>query len=59
MSEPVQDKQTVMFDGEPVQKLISGVVIRNATTQIDDRGTLCEILRPDWDFHPAPLTYVY
>jgi dTDP-4-dehydrorhamnose 3,5-epimerase len=57
--DPKQDVQTVTFDGEPVQKLIHGVVIRNAVTQIDDRGTLCEILRPDWDFHPAPLSYVY
>ncbi|HZY44785.1 MAG TPA: dTDP-4-dehydrorhamnose 3,5-epimerase family protein [Anaerolineae bacterium] len=57
--EPKQDVQTVSFDGEPIQRMIHGVVIRPAVTQIDDRGTLCEILRPDWDFHPAPLTYVY
>ena len=59
MTNPTRDKQTVSFDGEPVQKLIEGVVIREATTQVDDRGTLCEILRPDWELHPEPLTYVY
>src|SRR5437588_6044092 len=56
---PRQDVETVKPDGQPVTKLIDGVVIRYATTQIDDRGTLCEILRPDWGFHPAPFTYVY
>ena len=56
---PRQDVETVAFDGQPVQRLIEGVKIRYATTQIDDRGTLCEILRPDWGFHPEPFTYVY
>lgn len=54
-----QDVETVTPDGEPVMRLIDGVKIRYATTQIDGRGTLCEILRPDWGFHPAPFTYVY
>jgi dTDP-4-dehydrorhamnose 3,5-epimerase len=56
---PRQDVETVKPDGTPVGRLIEGVVIRYATTQIDDRGTLCEILRPDWNVHPAPFTYVY
>ncbi|MGD0541419.1 MAG: dTDP-4-dehydrorhamnose 3,5-epimerase family protein [Tepidisphaeraceae bacterium] len=56
---PKQDVETVTPDGKPVGGLIEGVVIRYATTQIDDRGTLCEILRPDWNVHPAPFTYVY
>src|SRR5579884_2320955 len=56
---PKQDIETVKPDGQAVQQLIDGVVIRYGTTQIDDRGELCEILRPDWNFHPAPFTYVY
>lgn len=59
MARPTQDKQTVTFEGESVQKLIDGVVIRNSPTQVDDRGTLCEILRPDWNVHPEPITYIY
>lgn len=57
--QPKQDVATVMPDGKQVGRLIEGVVIRYATTQTDDRGSLCEILRPDWDVHPAPFTYVY
>jgi dTDP-4-dehydrorhamnose 3,5-epimerase len=57
--QPRQDRMTVTPDGQPVARLIDGVVIRSATTQIDDRGTLCEILRPDWGFHSAPFSYVY
>lgn len=56
---PKQDVETVKPDGQPIQRLLDGVVIRHATTQIDDRGTLCEIMRPDWGFHSAPFTYVY
>ena len=56
---PRQDVETVKPDGRTVAPLIDGVVIRHAVTQIDDRGTLCEILRPDWGFHPAPFSYVY
>jgi dTDP-4-dehydrorhamnose 3,5-epimerase len=60
MSLPAQqDKSTVDADGTPKQQLINGVVIRHATTQTDERGTLCEILNPAWDFHPAPIVYVY
>lgn len=54
-----KDVQTVTPDGTPVQPLIHGVVIRNAVTLADDRGTLCEILNPAWGVHPAPFTYVY
>jgi dTDP-4-dehydrorhamnose 3,5-epimerase len=56
---PKQDLATVDASGKTIGKLIDGVVIRYATTQIDDRGTLCEILRPDWGVHQAPFTYVY
>jgi dTDP-4-dehydrorhamnose 3,5-epimerase len=58
-TKPRQDVETVKPDGRTVAPLIDGVVIRHAVTQIDDRGTLCEILRPDWGFHPAPFSYVY
>jgi dTDP-4-dehydrorhamnose 3,5-epimerase len=57
--QPKKDVQTVTPEGEPIMPLIAGVRIRAAVTQTDERGTLCEILNPQWDFHPAPLTYVY
>ena len=54
-----QDVQTVSADGEPVGELIDGVVIRHQHTQIDERGTLCEILDQRWDVTDAPIVYVY
>jgi dTDP-4-dehydrorhamnose 3,5-epimerase len=54
-----KDVQTVTPEGVPIQPLIHGVIIRPAVTLADDRGTLCEILNPAWNVHPAPLTYVY
>jgi hypothetical protein len=50
-----QDKSVISVDGVPKQRLIDGVVIRHATTHPDKRDTLCEILNPAWDFHPAPF----
>jgi dTDP-4-dehydrorhamnose 3,5-epimerase len=54
-----KDVQTVTADGRSIQRLIEGVVIQSATTHVDDRGTLCEILSPHRPPHPAPLVYVY
>ncbi|HEY4346150.1 MAG TPA: hypothetical protein VGM80_01070 [Gaiellaceae bacterium] len=61
MSEDVlrQDVQTVSADGEPIGELIDGVVIRHQVTQVDERGTLCEILDPRWDVTESPIVYVY
>jgi dTDP-4-dehydrorhamnose 3,5-epimerase len=54
-----KDRQWVNPDGSRSDPLIDGVVIREARTQTDARGTLCEIYHPDWNVHPDPLTYVY
>jgi dTDP-4-dehydrorhamnose 3,5-epimerase len=48
---PKQDIQTVTVKGEPLIRLIDGVIIRPAVTHVDERGTLCEIHTP----HSAPL----
>lgn len=54
-----QDRQTTTPHGEPIIDLIDGVRIRSVTTLADERGMLCEIFNPAWEFHPAPLAYVY
>lgn len=59
MNPVTQDRQTATPSGEPLIEPIEGVKIRSATTIADGRGTLCEIFNPAWDFHPAPLAYVY
>jgi dTDP-4-dehydrorhamnose 3,5-epimerase len=57
--QPKKDVQTVTPEGKSIAPRIHGVVLREAVTQIDDRGTLCEIYNPAWGVHPAPLAYVY
>jgi dTDP-4-dehydrorhamnose 3,5-epimerase len=59
MAEPVQDVQTVSSAGQRVAPLPEGVSFRDATTHIDDRGTVCELYDPRWDWHPDPLVFVY
>jgi dTDP-4-dehydrorhamnose 3,5-epimerase len=54
-----QDVQTVGVDGEATSQLIDGVVIRYQASQIDGRGTLCEIVDLRWDVTDSPIVYVY
>ena len=57
--EPKQDIQTVTSDGQPVERLIEGVVILPAVTHADERGTLCEISPLALAAQPSPMVYVY
>ncbi len=61
MNPAKQDRQTTTLSGEPIIDLIDGVKIRSASTLADERGTLCEIFNPAWEFsadesakEPAP-----
>jgi dTDP-4-dehydrorhamnose 3,5-epimerase len=56
---PQKDTQTVTPSGESVKPLIHGVRLRYAVTIPDERGTICEMFSPAWDFSDAPLVYVY
>jgi dTDP-4-dehydrorhamnose 3,5-epimerase len=54
------DAPTVTASGERLESRIEGVLIRPATVQSDDRGTVTEILSESWDFgRDDPLVYVY
>lgn len=52
-------KQTVTENGERLDSLIDGVVVREAVTHPDERGTLTEIFNPAWGLSDEPLVYVY
>jgi dTDP-4-dehydrorhamnose 3,5-epimerase len=54
-----KDKPTTNPLSEPIVDLIDGVRLRPAITHADERGTLCEIFNPAWQFGAAPLVYVY
>src|SRR5258706_9185131 len=55
----VKDKPTVTREGRPLFEPIDGVRTRAAVTQVDERGSLCEMFSPAWGFDDAPLVYVY
>jgi dTDP-4-dehydrorhamnose 3,5-epimerase len=46
-------------DGQPVTRLIDGVIVKSAVTHIDDRGTICEIHTPYAAPLEKPAEYVY
>jgi dTDP-4-dehydrorhamnose 3,5-epimerase len=56
---PVKDVQTVNAEWQPVSRRIDGVVVKHIPPVEDERGEICEIYRPSWEIHPAPLVYVY
>ena len=57
--QPVKDLPTVTREGERLGPRIEGVLLRRAITQTDERGTLCEILNPGWEFtRPRSLTFI-
>ena len=59
LREPVQDIETVTPDGELTAPLIDGLLVRPQVTQIDDRGTLCEILDLRWNVTDQSIVSVY
>lgn len=59
MEQPVRDPMTVTAEGQPVAGVPAGVTFRDATTHVDDRGSLCEMFDERWDWHPDPLVYAY
>ena len=37
----------------------AGVTFKDVTTQVDERGSLCEMFDERWDWHGDPLVYSY
>jgi dTDP-4-dehydrorhamnose 3,5-epimerase len=54
-----RDSPSVTASGQSLVALIDGVRLRPLVTQVDERGTLCEMFNPAWGFDDTPLVYVY
>jgi dTDP-4-dehydrorhamnose 3,5-epimerase len=59
VKEIVKDAPSVTREGKALFEPIDGVRVRPAVTQVDERGSLCEMFSPAWGFDDAPLVYVY
>jgi dTDP-4-dehydrorhamnose 3,5-epimerase len=59
LSKILKDPPTVSSSGASLAALPHGVTSRNATTHTDDRGTVCEMFDPRWNWHPDPFTFAY
>ncbi|MDQ6622295.1 MAG: dTDP-4-dehydrorhamnose 3,5-epimerase family protein [Verrucomicrobiota bacterium] len=57
--EPVRDPAMVTVAGESLVALPHGVTFRRAVTHLDTRGSVCEMFDPRWQWHSAPLVFVY
>ena len=56
--QPVKDPQTVTPSGESIKPRIHGVNIRQLIIHPDDRGSLTEVYRDSWQFHPDPMVFL-
>lgn len=56
---PRPDEQTVTPSGESVQPLPAGVSFHDVVTHVDERGQLCEMYDPRWNWHPQPMVYCH
>ncbi|MCZ4518036.1 dTDP-4-dehydrorhamnose 3,5-epimerase family protein [Rhodococcus ruber] len=54
-----QDEQTVDDDGNLILTLPHLVKMRSCGSIVDERGSLCEMFNPDWEWSAKPLTYSY
>lgn len=54
-----RDTQTVTADGQPIEQLPEGAVLRPLTTHVDERGSVCELYDPRWGAHPDPMVFAY
>jgi dTDP-4-dehydrorhamnose 3,5-epimerase len=54
-----QDPPSVTPAGESLQPLPVGITFHEVITQIDDRGTVCELFDTRWNWHKDPLVFVY
>jgi dTDP-4-dehydrorhamnose 3,5-epimerase len=48
-----------MISGERVTRIIAGVAVRPAATQLDEPGEVCEVFNPARGISDVPLVYVY
>lgn len=55
----IRDVMTVTPDGKRCDRLIEGVRMRDLVLHTDDRGTVCEMFDPRWNWHPDPLVFTY
>ena len=54
-----RDGKTVTAEGRPCATVIEGVRMRDLVLHTDDRGTVCEMYDPRWNWHPDPLVFTY
>lgn len=58
-SKIIKDAPSVTAAGEALRRLPHGVTFRDAATHSDDRGTVCELFDPRWQWHPDPFAFAY
>lgn len=54
-----RDRQTVTAAGVSCKRLPDGVMVRELTVHTDERGTVCEMYDPRWNWHPEPMVFSY
>lgn len=59
MQAALRDPALVERDGTPIAPRPDGSLERLSRTHVDGRGTVTEIYDTRWNFHPAPVKFIY
>ncbi len=59
MPDTIREKPTVTRGGERLEQLPDGVTFRDAVTNVDERGTVCEMFDPRWGWTDTGLVFAY
>lgn len=54
-----QDVATVTAEGIDLRTLPHGMTFKDVTVHIDERGSVCEMFDPRWDWHKDPMVFCY
>ena len=57
--DPTRDKATVDASGDLLSTTLDGVKFHRVPMHLDERGSVCELFDPRWNWHPDPLVFVY
>jgi dTDP-4-dehydrorhamnose 3,5-epimerase len=54
-----REHASVTAEGNQLAALPAGVTMRDLITHVDERGTVCEMFDPRWNWHVDPLVFAY
>ena len=59
LSQAIRDQKMSDSKGNLTRRLTHEVSIRDLPSIVDERGSVCELIDPRWNWHPEPIVFSY